>query len=53
MMIPDIFAFAYLIVCIGVTIFIITLVARFVRAHERVANALETIARKQQDDRKP
>ncbi len=47
------FVFAYAIACIAVTIYIITLLARFVGAHERVAEALEKIARKQQDDSKP
>jgi hypothetical protein len=47
------FAFAYVIACIGVIIYIITLAARFVGAHERVADALEKIALKKQDDSKP
>jgi hypothetical protein len=41
--------FAYAIACIAVTIYIITLIARFVGAHERVSAALETIARKHPD----
>jgi hypothetical protein len=47
------FALAYALACLGVVIYIITLIVRFVRAHERVASALETMARKPQDDRKP
>ena len=47
------FVFAYAIACIAITIYIITLIARFVGAHERVADALEKIARKQLDDSKP
>ena len=37
---------------VGVAIFVLTLLSRFVRAHERVADALHTIARKFRDDEK-
>jgi len=43
----------YAIAFVAVTIFIITMISRFVKAHERVADALEKIARKQPDDSKP
>ena len=36
----------YILAVIGVTIFALLLLRRFVRAHERVAEALESIARK-------
>ncbi len=45
--------FAYGIACIAITIYIITLAARFVKAHERMAAALEKIALKKEDDSKP
>jgi hypothetical protein len=38
---------------ICVIIFVLRLLGRFVSAHERVASALEIIARKHQDDGKP
>jgi hypothetical protein len=37
---------------IGIAIYLITLVSRFVRAHERMAGALDNIARKFRDDGK-
>jgi hypothetical protein len=46
-------AFAYVVACICAVIYVITLAARFVSAHERVAGALEIIARKQKDEAKP
>jgi len=46
-------ALAYAVTCICVVIYVITLAARFVSAHERVAGALESIARKQKDEAKP
>lgn len=39
----------YIIAIIGVVVFILILLSRFVRAHERGADALETIARKLKD----
>jgi uncharacterized membrane protein len=46
-------AFAYVLGCIGAIIYIISLAARFVGAHERMADALEKIALKEQDHSKP
>lgn len=42
----QIFFFLYFGTVLGVTIFVLSLIWRFVRAHERMANSLETIARK-------
>lgn len=47
------FAFAYFITCVCVVIYLITLAARFVGAHERMADALQKIALKKTDDSKP
>ena len=49
----DFIAFAYAVACICAVIYVITLAARFVNAHERAARALEIIAHKQKDDTKP
>ena len=38
---------------VGVTIFVLSLLNRFVSAHERIADALDNIARKFRDDGKP
>ncbi len=38
------FPFVLILVYLGISIFILTLLARFVRAHERIATALETTA---------
>jgi hypothetical protein len=38
---------------VGITIFVLTLLNRFVSAHERIADALDNIARKFRDDGKP
>jgi hypothetical protein len=40
-------------VVIGVTIFVLSLIWRFVVAHERMANSLEMIARKMRDAAEP
>ncbi len=48
-----ILAVLYLACVVGVVIYVLTLLARFVSAHERAVNALETIARKLRDDYKP
>jgi hypothetical protein len=43
----------YLVCIIGVIIYVLRLLGRFVGAHERVAAALEIIARKARDDSQP
>ncbi len=40
------FALVYIACLIGIVIYVFILLGRFVRAHERAAGALETIARK-------
>ena len=47
------FALVYFICVIAIIIYLIRLLGRFVRAHERVASALEILARKLKDDAKP
>jgi hypothetical protein len=47
------FAFIYLACVVAVIIYVLRLLGRFVSAHERVASALETVARKMKDDGKP
>ena len=47
-----IFAVVYFVCVIGILIYILRLLARFVGAQERTAGALETIARKLRDDGK-
>jgi hypothetical protein len=47
------FYFAYIICVIGILIYILRLLVRFVSAQERVASALEIVARKMKDDAKP
>ena len=47
------FALVYLACVIGIIICLIRLLYRFVGAHERVASALEIVARKMKDDAKP
>jgi hypothetical protein len=42
--IMQIFPFVLIIVYLGISIFVLTLIARFVTAHERIAAALETTA---------
>ena len=46
------FAILYLACVVGIIIYVLMLLGRFVSAHERVANALEVISRKQRDDGK-
>jgi len=48
-----IFGLVYLACVIGIIICLVRLLYRFVGAHERVANALEIVARKMKDDAKP
>jgi len=48
-----IFALVYLACVVAIIIYIIRLLSRFVSAHERVASALEVVARKLKDDGKP
>lgn len=47
------FVLVYLGCIIAVIIYVLRLLGRFVRAQERVAGALETIAHKLRDDAKP
>jgi hypothetical protein len=47
------FVLVYLACVIGIIIYVLSLLGRFVSALERVAGALEIIARKQKDDAKP
>ena len=47
-----IFGLVYLACVIGIIICLVRLLYRFVGAHERVANALEIVARKMRDDGK-
>ena len=44
---------AYVVCVIAVIIYVLRLLGRFVSAHERVASALEIVARKMRDDGKP
>ena len=48
-----IFGLVYFACIIGVIICLIRILYRFVSAHERVASALEIVARKMNDDGKP
>ncbi|HEV2438080.1 MAG TPA: hypothetical protein VG077_18960 [Verrucomicrobiae bacterium] len=47
------FALAYLACLIAVAIFILRMLWRFVCAHERLAGALDIIARKMRDEARP
>ena len=47
------FPLVYAACVIGVIIYILRLLGRFVSAHERVASSLDIIARKMRDDGKP
>jgi hypothetical protein len=47
------FFLVYIACVIGIIICLIRLLYRFVSAHERVASALEIVARKMKDDGKP
>ncbi|HTL74070.1 MAG TPA: hypothetical protein VL863_12265 [bacterium] len=47
------FAFAITIVWIGLIIYVVMLLTRFVNAHERMADSLEKIANKPQAPDKP
>ena len=53
---PEIFLLVIYVVCVvggvALIIYVLQLLGRFVRAHERVASALEVVARKMQDDGK-
>ena len=46
------FILAYAACVIAVIIYVLGLLGRFVRAHERIAGALEGVARKLRDDGK-
>jgi hypothetical protein len=45
-------ALLYICVVVGITIFVLKLLNRFVSAHERIADALDNIARKFRSDGK-
>ena len=47
------FFLVYVACVIAVIIYVLRLLGRFVSAHERVASALEIVARKMRDDGKP
>jgi len=47
-----IFLLLYICFVIGVAVFVLILLSRFVSAHERIATALDIIARKFRDDGK-
>jgi hypothetical protein len=47
------FAVAYYLFAIGVSIFVLWLLWRFVKAHEKIANALFMMARKPKDTDTP
>jgi hypothetical protein len=47
------FALVYFACVIGIVIYAFILLGRFVSAHERVAGALEAVARKWHDETKP
>jgi hypothetical protein len=47
------FVFVYIVCVVAVIIYVLRLLDRFVSAHERVAGALEVMARKQQENAKP
>jgi hypothetical protein len=47
------FLLVYVVCVIAVIIYVLRLLGRFVSAHERVASALEIVARKLRDDGKP
>jgi len=47
------FAIVYLVCVVAVIIYVLQLLGRFVRAHERVASSLDIVARKMRDDAKP
>lgn len=49
MSIGGLFAILYMLVVFGISIYVLILFVRFVKAHERVAGALEVIARKMRD----
>jgi hypothetical protein len=48
-----IFGYVYLVCVIAIVFCLIRLLYRFVSAHERIAGALEIVARKLKDDGKP
>jgi hypothetical protein len=47
------FALVYFACVIAVIVYVLRLLGRFVGAHERVANALEMVARKMREDGRP
>ena len=49
----EVLGLVYGFACICVAIYLVILASRFVRAHERMADALDKIARKHSADGKP
>ncbi len=41
-----VFTLFYFVIVLGISVYVLVLLARFVRAHQRGADALETIARR-------
>jgi len=48
-----VFAFVYFVCVIGVILWVLNLLGRFVAAHERMAESLERISRKFKDSAEP
>ena len=47
------FLIAYVVFVVGIFIYALWLITRFVGAHERAANSLDVIARKMRDEGRP
>jgi hypothetical protein len=52
-LLSGLFFLVYVVCVIAVIIYVLRLLGRFVNAHERIASALEIVARKLRDDGKP
>ena len=50
--IGDFIGIVYAIVCFGICIYLVYLASQFVSAHEKMADALEKIAKQKADDGK-
>ena len=48
-----VFLLVYVGCIVGIVIYVLRLLGRFVSAHERIASSLDIIARKLKDDGKP
>jgi Ca2+/H+ antiporter len=51
-MIGELLPVAYAVACIVIVLYLVTLASRLVEAHERIADALDKIADKDQGDSK-